>query len=137
MVVRPNAGPSPSAHSSGLELASMLAARYPDEDWLAAIAKGAVMPRADVERALQSPEPPPGSILRAIEDIDLTLTPGDPAADDHVFAARDASGAARMEVDAEAGLNVLVSPKTSPSKSGSPYEAGEDKDQRMVDDSLP
>lgn len=124
----------PTAATNGADLAVMLAGRYPGRDWLAALAKGAVMPRADVERHMQSTYPPPGSILRAIEDLDQTLDPGDPGAGDDVFAADTNDDVARMEVDAEAGMTVSPAPKTSPSRSGSPHEMGEDKARHPIDD---
>ncbi len=130
------AAPTPTAAMNGAELAVALAKRYPGEDWLAALAKSAVMPRGEVERHLQASAPPPGSLLRAIEGMDAALDPPDPQATDDVFAASTNDRDAQLEVDSEAGHVVLPHPKPSPSKSNSPNELGTRTDEHMVDDSL-
>lgn len=125
--------PLPSGHEAidGTSLASTLARRHPDEDWLAALAKGAVMSRCDVERILESSDPVPPMILEAAAAIDRTLQPPDPSSSDDVFEAKTNDQDAQFEVDSEAGLTNLPSPKPHPSRSDSPDAMGVRKDDRQ------
>lgn len=116
----PSSDPLPQ---DGRGLADALARRYPADDWLAALAKGAVMSRGDVEAHLLSAEPMPSAILEAAAQLDELLRP--PEAGDHVFAAETNDEAAAIETDAEAGLHVLPGPKQHPSRSNSPDEMGQ------------
>ncbi len=121
--------PIDPATATGPDLAAALTERHPGEDWLAALAKGAVMSRGDVSRILLSGEPLPQTILDAVIQLEQTLTPPDPSRTDDVFAARTNDGDARMEVDGEAGLHTNPSPKPHPSQSNSLHEQGVRKDE--------
>jgi hypothetical protein len=100
--------------------------RYPDRDWLAALAKAAVASRADVEAMLDAEFIPP-ELEQAAAEVDALMAPPDPgAADrDRPFSASTNDADAIMEVDGEAGLNATPAPKWRPSQTGSPHEAGE------------
>jgi hypothetical protein len=114
-----------NAEMTGPHVARDLSRRFPDVDWIAALAKGAVASRADVEAMLASSARLPDRILLAAEEIERHIHPGDPAAADDVFAASTNADAAPIEVDAEAGAVVLPAPKPHPSRSGSRHEMGE------------
>jgi len=111
--------------TTGAELVAMLSSRHPDVDWLAALAKGAVMSRADVEDMLSGPAPLPAVLIDAASDLDRTIVPGDPTARDDVFGAQTNDADSPMEVDAEAGLTTVPSSKPHPSRSNSLNEMGE------------
>lgn len=116
--------PIDPATATGPALAAALTERHPHEDWLAALAKGAVMSRGDVERILTTEAPLPQTILDAVIDLENTLTPPDPAGADDLFEARTNDTDAMMEVDGEAGLQTVPSPKPHPSRSNSLHEQG-------------
>jgi hypothetical protein len=117
------------------ELAALLRPRLGNEDWIAALAKAAVVPRADVEAALAGEGPLPRWIVEAAGAVETETAPGRIDRSDHVFAARTNDVDAPMEVDAEAGMTVAPGAKMAPSETGSPHEMGErpgtlDPDQR-------
>ena len=112
------------ATATGRELSLELARRYPNDDWVAALAKGAVMNRGDVERILQTEVPVSEGILEAAMNLEQTITPPDPQAQDDLFEAQTNARDAVMEVDGEAGLNMVPSPKPHPSRTNSPNEQG-------------
>jgi hypothetical protein len=117
--------PSAATRSQdGASLALDCARRHPGQDWLAALAKGARMNRAEVEDHLRATTPAPRALVDAARDLDALLAPPDADASDHVFAAETNSDAAPMEVDAEAGMIVTPGEKPRPSQSGSRHEAG-------------
>jgi hypothetical protein len=118
---------------TGLALAERLARRHPAEDWVAALAKGAVMSRIEVEAALASDQPAPPRILAAVDALERMLQPPDPQGQDDVFEARTNDRDATMEVDAEAGLTNVPSPKPHPSRSDSPHSMGERKEDYQND----
>jgi len=116
--------PLDTGAASGPELAAALSRRHPNDDWLAALAKGAVMNRGDVEEILRSDAPPPQQIIDAVTALETVLRPPDPEARDDVFEAQTNAQDAVMEVDGEAGLQTVASPKPHPSRSNSPDEQG-------------
>ncbi len=126
--------PIDPATATGPHLAAALAERHPHEDWLAALAKGAVMSRGDVKRILLSEAPLPQAILDAVVDLERMLIPPDPSGTDDLFEARTNDGDARMEVDGEAGLHTVPSPKPHPSRSNSLYEQGVREEDRENND---
>ncbi len=111
--------------ANGQEAAVMLARRYPGQDWLAAVAKGAVMSRGEVERHFQMSGPLPDELAAAVAEIDRHLETPDAGARDHVFAADTNDHAAAIEVDGEAGLNVVPGPQPKPARAGSVHEMGQ------------
>ncbi len=119
---------------TGTDLAATLAARYPREDWLAALAKGAVMSRGDVARILHAEGPLPAVIVHAALDLEALLATPERTRGDDVFAARTNADDAMMEVDGEAGLQTVPSPKPHPSRSNSPHEQGVREGDRESND---
>jgi hypothetical protein len=107
--------------TSGRELVRAMERLYPDRDWLAALAKAAVVPRAEVERMLAG-ETLPDTLTNAVKALPETLDPGDPDATDDIFDADTNADAAVMEVDGEAGMVVSPSNKGMPSQTGSEHE---------------
>lgn len=126
--------PPGSDRPTGLALAERLARRHPGEDWIAALAKGAVMSRGELEGILASDEPAPPPILSAAAELEELLRRPDPQGQDDVFEARTNDVAAPIEVDAEAGLTTVASPKPHPSKSNSPNEMGVRKEDYQNDE---
>lgn len=118
----------------GAGIADALSRRYPHDDWLAAVAKGAVVNRSEVESHLSPGVAPPESILRAIRDIERHLAPPDPTSTENVFSAQTNDDDAMMEVDGEAGMTISPSPKPHPSKSNSPNEMGVRPEDRQYDE---
>jgi hypothetical protein len=110
---------------TGPMLARELSSRFPQEDWLAALGRGAVLPRVEVEQWLATDSPVPPALLKAAQDIERHLDLGQPGHGDHIFRARTNAPDAPMEVDAEAGMTVTPGAKMAPSKTGSPFEMGE------------
>ena len=119
--------------ATGRSLAEWLASRHPGEDWIAALAKGAVMNRPDIEAILASDEAAPPAIIEAAQNLEAMLQPPNPAGQDDIFEARTNDDQAVMEVDGEAGLNTVPSSKPHPSKSNSPDEMGERKEDYQND----
>jgi hypothetical protein len=107
--------------SNGQELARALEIRYPDRDWLAALAKAAVVPRIEIERMLAG-ETLPDTLTNAVKALPRTLDPGDPDAIDDIFDAGTNAASAAMEIDGEAGMVVSPSNKGMPSQTGSEHE---------------
>ncbi len=124
MSAKPPSLPIDPATATGPHLAAALTERHPHEDWLAALAKGAVMSRGDVEQILMSEAPLPQTILDAVLDLEQTLAPPDPSGADDLFEARTNADDAMMEVDGEAGMQTVPSPKPHPSRSNSLHEQG-------------
>lgn len=110
--------------ATGRNLALALRRRFPEQDWLGALAKAAVLPRGEVEWLLQQEGPPPPELVRAADEVEgLLAEPAqDAAQDDHAFAATTNDADAPMEVDREAGMTVSPANKGMPSRSGSAYE---------------
>ncbi len=119
--------------TGGRSLADLLARRHPGEDWIAALAKGAVMSRPDVEAILASDDPAPPAILEAASSLEAMLQPPDPYGQDDIFEARTNDDQAVMEVDGEAGLTNVPSSKPHPSRSNSRHEMGERKEDCQND----
>jgi hypothetical protein len=118
-----NTSPEPDLGriNNGQELARALERRYPDRDWLAALAKAAVVPRAEAERMLAG-ETLPDTLLDAVKALPDVIDPGDPDATDDIFDADTNADAAAMEIDGEAGMVVSPSNKGMPSQTGSEHE---------------
>ena len=120
------------AQLDGAQLVAELSQRYPDADWLAALAKGAVMSRSEVDGHINAGSPLPDRIVQAVQQIEDHLSPPDPADQSNVFAAQTNDDAAQMEVDGEAGLTVLPGARPNPSKSDSIHSMGQRR-ERDVD----
>lgn len=70
------AGEGRAPEITGLRLARTLAHAYPDRDWIAALGRGAVMPRADIEQLLAGQGALPKALLKAADEIERHLDPG-------------------------------------------------------------
>lgn len=110
---------------TGPEVAAALSRAYPGQDWIAALGRGALLSRSDVETCLVTEAPVPPALLDAYTEIERHLDLGQPTATDDVFAASTNDTDAPMEVDAEAGMTVSPGAKMAPSRTGSPHEMGE------------
>lgn len=109
--------------TSGRLLAMALNDRFPDRDWLAALAKAAMLPRSEVERLLRREEAPPASLVEAAREIETLLdVPTVAGPRDHRFAATTNDTDAPMEIDHEAGMVTSPSSKDMPSQTGSRHE---------------
>lgn len=109
--------------ASGRRLALALQKRFPEHDWLAALAKAAVLPRGEVERLLQLEAPPPPALMEAAREVETLLAePAQPGSNDHVFAATTNDTDVPMEVDREAGMTASPENKGMPSQTGSEHE---------------
>jgi hypothetical protein len=64
---------------TGQALAVILAGRFPQHDWLDALARMTHLPRGEIERHLQERYPLPPAIAAAAERLDATrMAPGPP-----------------------------------------------------------
>jgi hypothetical protein len=110
---------------TGPQVAAALSHAYSGQDWIAALGRGTLLPRAEVEQYLVTDAPVPPALLQAYQDIEQHLHLGTPTAKDDVFNATTNDADAPMEVDAEAGMTVSPGAKMAPSQTGSPHEMGE------------